>query len=263
MTTFHAAPTSARRLAVTVAAGAMALGLAACGSPSVTTTTAAGGGAAPAALTTTATPTPSTAAVSGETVDVKALGTAMAKAAAAKKYVHVTGTAGGQPVTGTVAYVDDTIRSHVKARGSEAITIGKTVYVKTNGKWKKQTARRSAPMGMGTGAPNIAAFATALGKTVRNLGTATLDGKSVTHYRSTATLAEVRSEVKTADARNLLDMVAKMGITGYTTDLYVGAGDLPAEVTLKVDGAPAGFADSTLTYSDWGTPVTIKAPKTS
>lgn len=261
MTTLRAIPSSGRRLSVAVAAAALALGLAACGSQPATTTSAAGGGAAPAALT--GTPTPSPAAASGKSVDVKALATSMAKAAAAKKYVHVTGTAGGQPVTGTVSYVDDTVRSHVKARGSEAITIGKTVYVKTAGKWKKQAARPSSPMGMGTGAPNLTAFAAALSGTVRNLGSTTVDGKSVTHYQSTATLDQVESMAKTADARRLLDMAAKMGITGYTTDLYVGAGNLPAKVTVKIDGAPAGFGASSLTYSDWGTPVSIKAPKTS
>lgn len=261
MTTIRATASSGRRLSLAVAAAGLALGLAACGSQPATTTAVAGGGAAPAALTVTPTPKPSP--VSGRTVDVKALGTSIAAAAAAQKYVHVTGTAGGQPVTGTVAYVGDTVRSHVKAGGSEAITIGKTVYVKTNGKWTKKAAGPSSPMGMGMGAPNVAALAGSLGKTVRTIGTTTLDGKRVTDYRSTATLAQVRAMAKTADARRLLDMVVKMGITGYTTDLYVGAGNLPARVTVKVDGAPAGFGASSLTYSDWGTPVTIKAPKTS
>lgn len=239
----------------------MALGLAACGSQAATTTTAAGGGAAPAALTTTATPTPS--AVAGKAVDPKALATAIGTAAEAEKYVHVAGKAGGQSVSGSVAYVGDTVRSHVKAGDTEAITIGKTVYVKTAGKWKKQAPKGSPSMGMGMGAPDVADLAGKLGKTVRDLGTTTLDGKSVTHYQSTATLAEVASAAKTKDARELLAKVGQMGITGYTTDLYVGAGNLPAKVTIKVDGAPAGLADSELTYSGWGTPVTIRAPKAS
>jgi len=263
MTTFRAVHTSGRRLSLTLAASALALGLAACGSQSATTTTAAaGGGAAPAALTGTATPTAS--ALAGKAVDAKALATAIAKASAAKKYVHVSGNAGGQSVTGSVAYVDDTVRTHVKVGAdTEVITIGKTVYAKTAGKWKKQAARGAASRGMGRGMPDVGDLAATLGKTVRDLGPTTLDGKSVTHYRSTATLAEVTSSAKTSDERQLLASVAKMGITGYTTDLYVGAGDLPAKVTVKVDGAPAGLADSALTYSAWGTPVTIKAPKTS
>jgi hypothetical protein len=240
----------------------MALGLAACGSQTGTTTTAAGGGAAPAALTTTATPTAT--ALAGKAVDAKALATTIAKAAAAKKYVHVAGNAGGQQVTGSVAYVNDTVRSHVKlGSGTEAITIGKTAYLKKAGKWKKEAPHGASSMGTGMGMPDVGDLAGKLGKTVRDLGSTTLDGKSVTHYRSTATLAEVASAAKTRDERDLLASVAKMGITGYTTDLYVGAGELPAKVTITVDGAPAGLADSALTYSDWGTPVTIKAPKTS
>ncbi len=235
----------------------MALGLAACGSQSATTTAAAGGGAAPAALTNAATPTASP--LVGKAVDAKALAAAIAKASAAKKYVHLSGNAGGQSVSGSVAYVGDTVRTHVKAGAdTEAITIGKSVYVKTAGKWEKQ-ASHARPTGM----PNVGDLAATLGKTVREVGSTILAGKTVTHYRSTATLAEVESAAKTSDERQLLASVAKMGITGYTTDLYVGAGDLPAKVTVKVDGAPAGLADSTLTYSAWGTPVTIKAPKTS
>lgn len=258
MTTSRAVPTSGRRLSLTLAAGAMALGLAACGSQTGTTTTAAGGGAAPAALTSTATPTAT--ALAGKAVDAKALATGIAKAAAAKKYVHVAGNAGGQQVSGSVAYVDDTVRSHVKlGSDTEAITIGKTVYLKKAGTWKKQAPRGASSMGM----PDVGDLAAKLGKTVRDLGSTTLDGKSVTHYRSTATLGEVASAAKTRDERELLASVAQMGITGYTTDLYVGAGDLPAKVTITVDGAPVGLADSALTYSDWGTPVTIKAPKTS
>lgn len=239
----------------------MALGLAACGSQSAGTTTAAGGGAAPAALTSTASPTASP--LVGKAVDSKALANAIAKASAAKKYVHLSGNAGGQQVSGSVAYVNDTVRSHVKVGAdTEAITIGKTVYTKSAGKWKKQAAHKTS-MDMGMGTANIGNLATKLGKTVRNLGTTTLAGQSVTHYRSTATLAEIMPAAKNADARRMLDSVAKMGITGYTTDLYVGAGDLPAKVTVTIDGAPAGLADSALTYSNWGTPVTIKAPKTS
>jgi hypothetical protein len=242
----------------------MALGLAACGSQSAGTTTAAGGGAAPVALTSTASPTASPLA--GKAVDSKALANAIAKASAAKKYVHVSGNAGGQQVSGSVAYVNDTVRSHVKVGAdTEAITIGKTVYTKSAGKWKKQAAPKASSMhmDMGMGSADIGNLATKLGKTVRNLGTTTLAGQSVTHYRSTATLAEIMPAAKSADARRMLDSVAKMGITGYTTDLYVGAGDLPAKVTVTIDGAPAGLADSALTYSNWGTPVTIKAPKTS
>ena len=257
MTTLRAAHTSGRRLSLTLAAGAMALGLAACGSQTGTTT-AAGGAAAPAALTST----PTATALAGKAVDAKALAAAITKASAAKKYVHVSGNAGGQQITGSVAYVDDTLRSHVKAGADkEVITIGKTVYMKTAGKWKKQAPRGASTMG--TGIPNVGDLAGQLGKSVRDLGRTTLDGKSVTHYRSTATLAEVTSAAKTSDERDMLASVARMGITGYTTDLYVGAGDLPAKVTITVDGAPAGLADSALTYSDWGTPVTIKAPKTS
>ncbi len=239
----------------------MAVGLAACGSQTGATTAAAGGGAAPAAVTSSATPSPS--ALAGKAVDAKALAAAIGKASAAQKYVHVSGNAGSQAVSGSIAYVGDTVRSHVKAGAdTEAITIGKTVYLKQGGKWKKQ-APKSSSTGMGAGAPDIANLARTLGKTVRNLSTTTLAGKSLTHYRSTATLAEITSAAKTKDARELLASVAKMGITGYTTDLYVGAGDLPAKVTVTVDGAPAGLADSALTYSAWGTPVTIKAPKTS
>jgi hypothetical protein len=259
MKTLPALPTSGRRLSLALAAGAMALGLAACGSQSGATTTAAGGGAAPAALTATATPT--AAALAGKAVDAKALATSIATASAAKKYVHVAGNAGGQSFTGSVAYVDDTVRSHVKSADTEAITIGKTVYVKKAGTWAKQTPAKASAMGAGM--PDVADLAGKLGKTVRDLGATTVDGTSVTHYRSTATLAEVSAAAKTRDERDLLASVAKMGITGYTTDLYVGAGNLPAKVTVTVDGAPAGLADSTLTYSGWGTPVSIKAPKTS
>jgi hypothetical protein len=251
---------SGRRLSLTLAAGAMALGLAACGSQSGSTTTAAGGGAAPAALTSTASPTAS-AAPAGKAVDAKALGNSLAKAAAAKKYVHVSGNAGGQALSGSIAYVGDTVRTHVKAAGTEAITIGKNVYVKKAGKWAKQSPPASAAMS--SGMPDVGNLAGKLGKTVRDLGTTTVDGKSAEHYRSTATMAEVSAAAKTRDDRDLLASVAKMGITGYTTDLYVGAGDLPAKVTVSVDGAPAGLAASTLTYSAWGTPVSIKAPKTS
>jgi hypothetical protein len=254
----------------------MALGLAACGSQTGATTTAAGGAAAPAALTGKPSPSPSAVAGAGKAVDVKALATAIGKAAEAKKYVHVSGNAGGQSVSGSVAYVGDTIRSHVKAGAdTEAITIGKTVYLKKAGKWKKQAPHAASGMGagmgmggmrggmgMGSGMPDVGNLVGTLGKSVRDLGSTTLDGKSVTHYRSSATLAEV-SAAATADQRQMLASVAKMGITGYTTDLYVGAGNLPAKVTVTIDGAPAGLADSSLTYSGWGTPVTIKAPKTS
>lgn len=239
----------------------MALGLAACGSQTATTTTSAGGAAAPAAVTSKATPTP---AVAGKAVDAKALAMAMAKASAAKKYVHVSGNARGQSVSGSVAYAGDTVRSHMKAgTDDESITIGKTVYIKSAGKWKKQAAHSSSPMGGGMGMPNVGDLGATLGKTVRDLGATTVDGKTVTHYRSTATMAEFMATAKTSNERQLLASVAKMGITGYTTDLYVGAGDLPAKVTMTVDGAPAGLADGALTFSSWGTPVTIKAPKTS
>jgi hypothetical protein len=255
-------PTSRRRLSLTVAAGAMALGLAACGSQVATTTTGAGAAAAPAALTGTATPSPG--ALAGKAVDAKALAMTIATASAAQKYVHIAGSAGGQSVSGSISYVNDTIRTHMLAGAdTEAITIGKTMYVKKAGKWTKQAPHGSSPMGMGIGTPDVGNIVAMLGKTVRDLGPTTIAGKSVTHYRSTVTMAEVASAATTSNERQMLDSVAKMGITGATTDLYVGAGNLPVKVTMTVNGAPAGLADSALTYSGWGTPVTITAPKTS
>ena len=251
MTSPRLATSPARRIALAGAAGAFALALASCGTPSDQTTTAvpAAGGVVPAAVTT---PSP------GAAVDTRSLVMQIGMAASAAKTVHIDGTAGGKPVSGSASYVGGVVRSDVVIGKTHVVTIDHTVYTKTgSGAWSKKNAQPAAAPGL-----DPRGLLGKLGTTVRNLGSTTVDGTTATHYQSKVTIAQAQAAADSARARAALEKLAGKGVTGYTADLYVGPGSLPVKATVDVEGAPAGRGDVAVTFSKWGAPTTITAPHT-
>lgn len=258
----RAGRTGWRGIAGIACAGVLAAGLAACGSGgstgpdgasrpgpsrSVDTAAPATGTASPSLVAPTAPAEPG-----GKPVDAKALQQAVTKATRAQKYVQIDVDTDGRKGVAEVEYTATGTNSHSVFGHVETITIGTDTYTKSGQLW----ARSLLPVANTGGV-----LTWQLVGTMRDLGPATVNGTAGTRYRTTASIDEMIAATTDRDAKQLLEKVRKVGVTAYVTDLWINVDDLPMRAEVSIEGGPAAGGATTMTFRDWGKPISIKAPE--
>ncbi|MEU4876720.1 hypothetical protein [Streptomyces sp. NPDC021608] len=103
---------------------------------------------------------------------------------------------------------------------------------------------------------------------LKKAGVETVGGVSTSHYTGTATVDAIRASYKddAADVRRRteksLAQYEKLGVDELTMDLWVDAQDRTRQLRMQGFGRH-GQLDLTLAFSDFGKPVTVKAPSAS
>ncbi|WP_328480243.1 hypothetical protein OHS71_17095 [Streptomyces sp. NBC_00377] len=103
---------------------------------------------------------------------------------------------------------------------------------------------------------------------LRKVGSETVDGVRTTHYTGTVTLDGVRASYKGDDksvrqrTEKSLAQYEKMGVDELTIDLWTDAEDRTRRLRTQGLGRH-GELDLTITFLDFGKPVTVKAPPAS
>ena len=100
-----------------------------------------------------------------------------------------------------------------------------------------------------------------------------LNGQQTTHYSARVDTNKIADSQQDPQLKQLMEMVARSGVNNYPIDIWVNNDNLPVRFTTKVPQpdvsgvtgkqakAPKiGPTTVTITYSDWGKPVQIKAP---
>ncbi|MDX3244731.1 hypothetical protein [Streptomyces sp. ME18-1-4] len=103
---------------------------------------------------------------------------------------------------------------------------------------------------------------------LKKAGTETVEGVRTTHYTGTATIDEIRAAYKGGAANvrqrteKSLAQYEKLGVDELTMDLWVDAEDRTRQLRMQGMGRH-GQLDLTITFLDFGKPVTVKAPPAS
>ncbi|MFF1439666.1 LppX_LprAFG lipoprotein [Streptomyces sp. NPDC058295] len=103
---------------------------------------------------------------------------------------------------------------------------------------------------------------------LKKAGSETVDGVRTTHYTGTATVDDIRASYEDEDksvrqrTEKSLAQYEKQGVDELTMDLWVDAEDRTRQLRVQGFGRH-GELDLTLTFRDFGKPVTVKAPATS
>ncbi|MFF7990059.1 hypothetical protein ACFZDG_09745 [Kitasatospora xanthocidica] len=101
---------------------------------------------------------------------------------------------------------------------------------------------------------------------VTEVGQETVNGKPATHYTGELSANDIAGATGTGLTQEQLDQVKEnltaAGITSETIDVWVDADKLVVKRTEKAD-TKVGTMNATVTYSDYGTPVTTTAPDPS
>lgn len=93
---------------------------------------------------------------------------------------------------------------------------------------------------------------------VRRVGTEKVDGVATTHYTGTANLDDLRSSLKGKEKKGLLQY-DRLGVDKLTLDVWIDGDDHVKR--LRTQGtASHGKLDTTVTFLDFGRPVTVRAP---
>ncbi|MCX4764303.1 hypothetical protein OG562_25755 [Streptomyces sp. NBC_01275] len=103
---------------------------------------------------------------------------------------------------------------------------------------------------------------------LKKAGTETVDGVRTTHYTGTATLDDIRAAYK-GDAKKVrqrteksVAQYEKLGVDELTMDLWTDGADRARQLRMRGFGRH-GELDLTITFHDYGKPVTVKAPPAS
>ncbi|MGW2614030.1 hypothetical protein [Streptomyces sp. NPDC001500] len=103
---------------------------------------------------------------------------------------------------------------------------------------------------------------------LKKAGVETVGGVGTTHYSGTATLDAIRASYKDDGTKvrqrteKSLAQYEKLGVDELTMDLWVDAQDRTRQLRMQGFGRH-GQLDLTLTFSDFGKPVTVQAPPAS
>ncbi|MFG2572911.1 hypothetical protein [Streptomyces sp. NPDC048481] len=103
---------------------------------------------------------------------------------------------------------------------------------------------------------------------LKKAGVETVGGVNTTHYTGTATLDAIRASYKDDATRvrqrteKSLAQYEKLGVDELTMDLWADAQDRTRQLRMQGFGRH-GQLDLTLTFSDFGKPVTVQAPPAS
>lgn len=100
---------------------------------------------------------------------------------------------------------------------------------------------------------------------IRRVGEEKLDGVAVEHYKGTLTMEEALKADSSADyltaeeRETLLNGMEKSGVEGFDIEVWVDDRDFPVKTDMTMD-SPQGEIVVSQTYSDFGVPVSVKAP---
>jgi hypothetical protein len=101
------------------------------------------------------------------------------------------------------------------------------------------------------------------GGTLTGTDTAQLGGQSTTHYKITVDIDKMIANQTDPTMKQLLGMAEQQGLKNYPVEVWLDSHGLPVQTTIDMpamSGAPGSGGVSTVTYSNWGAPVTITAP---
>lgn len=102
------------------------------------------------------------------------------------------------------------------------------------------------------------------GSTITNTAQDQVNGKRATRYEITTDLAKATAEGNEL-AKKSYQLLTDMGVTELNQTIWVGADQLPLKVesvtpAMTVMGREIPETTTTVTYSDWGDPVSITVP---
>lgn len=262
-----------RRVTAAAAAGALALLLTACGGQGGTDgsgSTADGTGS-----TQGQSPVQLVAAAAKNSSGKSAKISIDVKTDAAGMSIPVTGTGTMDSAKGAMQLEISTEVPGMGALKLKQVLVDGTLYMSgfpgAGDKWAKISTEELGALG-GTGAGAVTDPAdqlqmlTKVSDDVKAAGSAQVNGVKTTKYTGTIDLkkAAAASGQKAADAEKLAKQYEAMGLAAIPFEFYVDDAGLPARMVTTVNGQGQGqkiTAVSTIDFSDWGTPVTVTAPK--
>jgi len=109
------------------------------------------------------------------------------------------------------------------------------------------------------------------GATVTSLGTSTIDGTTVSGYSVTPSQQEIQNDIQQEIQANQLtpalgqQMLKEAGALGtFTTNVWIDGSGLIRQSSTSIAGGTAGVSGKvTMTYQNYGTPVSVVAPAPS
>ncbi|HEX3784595.1 MAG TPA: hypothetical protein VHX38_33460 [Pseudonocardiaceae bacterium] len=92
-----------------------------------------------------------------------------------------------------------------------------------------------------------------------------LNGEQTTHYSITVNIDKMIANQTNATMKQLLGLAQQKGLTDYPVDVWLNSSGLPVQTTIDMPSINMGAGASgggliTVTYSNWGAPVTITPP---
>jgi hypothetical protein len=101
------------------------------------------------------------------------------------------------------------------------------------------------------------------GGTLTGTDTEQLNGQATTHYKITVDIDKMIANQTDPTMKQMLGMAEQQGLRNYPVEVWLDGHGLPLQTTIDMpalSGAPGSGGVSTVTYTNWGTPVTISAP---
>jgi hypothetical protein len=99
------------------------------------------------------------------------------------------------------------------------------------------------------------------GGTLNSTDTEQLNGQATTHYKITVNVSKMIANQTDPTMKQLLTMAEQAGLHDYPVEVWLDSHDLPVQSTINMPGLGAGTGGlMTMTYSNWGAPVTITPP---
>jgi hypothetical protein len=101
------------------------------------------------------------------------------------------------------------------------------------------------------------------GGTLTGTDTEQLNGQGTTHYKITVDIDKMIANQTDPTMKQMLGLAEQQGLRNYPVEVWLDSHGLPIQTTINMpalSAAPGSGGLSTVTYSDWGSPVTISAP---
>jgi hypothetical protein len=101
------------------------------------------------------------------------------------------------------------------------------------------------------------------GGTLTGTDTVQLNGQSTTHYKITVDIDKMIANQTDPTMKQMLGMAEQQGLHNYPVEVWLDSHGLPVQTTINMPAlasAPGSGGLSTITYGNWGAPVTISAP---
>jgi hypothetical protein len=272
-------------------AGALAVGLTACGGSGAPASANSSGTTPAAASASSSAPAPSTSSSSASPTEVAVpsladLTTRMTSAARSKstaRLVTTSSATSGAQSTGAIRFrasgVDFAATTLAAGRTVKMVFIGGAAYMNVGEPYQGKHWLHIAPGGsdplskalspiltqLSTSLDIKSQLAAAKGSKITSAKRTQLGGVPATHYTLVSTEAALLAQLDKFAPTPALRKTLRSQFKGAhaESELWLGEGDLPLRVDSRVVGASVPASTTSVTYSDWGKPVTISAPPRS